>query len=76
MLIPSLACRHETVLGLTMMGSLCPSCFCLRSQCKYFLGMARNDYRFRDVAPSTVAVLAQVKVRVRLHLPLLFKRFF
>ena len=59
-----------------MMSSLCPSCFCLPSQCKYFLGLARNDYRFRDVAPSTVAVLAQVKVRVRLHLPLLFKRFF
>ena len=58
-----------------MMSSLCPSCFCLRSQCKYFLGLARNDYRFRDVASSTVAVLAQVKVRVRLHLPLLFKRF-
>ena len=27
------------------------------------------------MVPSTVAVLAQVKVRVRLHLPLLFKRF-
>ena len=37
------------------MSSLCPSCFCLCSQCKYFLGLARNDYRFRDVAPSTGA---------------------
>ena len=27
------------------------------------------------MVPSTVAVLAQVKVRVRLHLPLLFKCF-
>ena len=37
------------------MSSSCPSCFCLRSQCKYFLRLARNDYRFRDVAPSTGA---------------------
>ena len=48
------------------MSSLCPWCFCPHSQRKHFLGFARNDHRFRDVAPSTVAVLAQVKVRVRL----------
>lgn len=32
-------------------------------------------YCFRDVAPSAVTVLAQVKVRIRFHPPLLFKRF-
>ena len=42
--------------------------------CKYFLKLARKDYRFRDVAPSAVALLAQVKARVCFYLPLLFKR--
>ena len=42
---------------------------------KYFLWLARNDFRFRDVAPSAVTVLENVKVRVRFNLPLLFKRF-
>lgn len=32
-------------------------------------------YCFRDVAPYAVAVLVQVKVRIRFHPPLLFKRF-
>lgn len=42
---------------------------------KYFLWLARNDFRFRDVAPSTVTVLENVKVRACFNLPLLFKRF-
>ena len=43
--------------------------------CKYFQWSARNDYRFRDIAPCSGTVRAQVRVRVRFHLPLLFKRF-
>ena len=43
--------------------------------CKYFLWSARNDYRFRDIAPCSCTVCAQVCARVRFHLPLLFKRF-
>lgn len=43
--------------------------------CKYFLYLACNDYRFRDLASSAVALLALVRVRVCFYLPLLFKRF-
>lgn len=43
--------------------------------CKYFLWSACNDYRFRDIVPSSGIVCAQVCARVRFHLPLLFKRF-
>ena len=28
------------------------------SVCKYLMWLALNDYRFRDVAPSAIAVLA------------------
>ena len=44
---------------------------CMLNVCKYFLWPARNDYRFRHIAPSSGTVCA----RVRFHLPLGFKRF-
>ena len=43
--------------------------------CKFFLWLARNDYRFRNVRPSAVDVLANVRARIRFHLPIFFKRF-
>ena len=43
--------------------------------CKFFLWLARNDYRFRNVRPSAVDVLANVSARIRFHLPIFFKRF-
>ena len=42
---------------------------------KYFLWMACNDFRFPGIAASAVDVLESVKVRVRLNLPVFFKRF-
>ena len=43
--------------------------------CANFLWLARNDYRFRNVRPSAADVLANVRARIRFHLPIFFKRF-
>ena len=43
--------------------------------CKFFLWLARNDYRFRNVRPSAVDVLANVRIRIRFQLSIFFKRF-
>ena len=42
---------------------------------KYFIWLARNDHRFRDIHPSAVEVLKNVKVRLRFNLPVLYRRF-
>ena len=75
-LVPSLACRH-VLFGFNQDELLCvPRIFVYTLNiCKFFLWQARNDYRFRDVAPIAADVLATVRVRVRFYLPLLFKRF-
>ena len=44
---------------------------CMLNVCKYFLWPARNDYRFRHIAPTSGTVCAQV----RFHLPLGFTCF-
>ena len=75
-LIPSLLCRH-VLFGFN--GDelrVVPRGFVyMLNVCKYFLWLARNDYRFRDIVPSSGTVYAQVCARVRFHLPFLFKRF-
>ena len=43
--------------------------------CKFSIWVARNDFRFHDVQPGTVAVLEGVKSRIRFHLPLFFRLF-
>ena len=43
--------------------------------CKFSIWVARNDFRFRPVRPGAIAVLEQVKSRLRFHLPLFFHRF-
>ena len=42
---------------------------------KYFIWLARNDHRFRDIRPSAVDVLENVNVRLRFNLPVLYRRF-
>ena len=74
-LIPSLLCRH-VLFGFNS-DELCvvPRGFVyMRNVCKYFLWSAHNDYRFRNIVPSSGTVCAQVCARVRFHLPLPFKR--
>ena len=75
-LAPSPLCRHA-LFGFNRDELRCvPRVFVyMLNVSKYFLWLARNDFRFRDVAPSAVTVLENVKVRVRFNLPLLFKRF-
>lgn len=75
-LIPSLKSRHA-LFEFNQGELLCvPRVFVyILNVCKYFLYLASNDYRFRDLASSAVALLALVRVRVCFYLPLLFKRF-
>ena len=58
-LIPSLVRRH-VMFGCSQDELLCvPRVFVyILSVCKYLMRLAPNDYCFRDVAPSGVAVLA------------------
>ena len=75
-LAPSLLCCH-VLFGFNRDELRCvPRVFVyMLNVSKYFLWLARNDFHFRDVAPSAVTVLENVMVRVRFSLPLFFKRF-
>ena len=75
-LVPSLAYRH-VLLGFNRDEFLCVPCIFvyIMTVCTFSLWQARNDYRFRDVAPIAADVLAKVRVHVRFHFPLFFKRF-
>ena len=76
LLAPSLAVRHIPFGFSPEELSCVPKVFVyILSVCKFFLWLARNDYRFRDVRPSAVDVLANVRARIRFHLPIFFKRF-
>ena len=46
----------------------------LLNVCKFFIWRSPNDSHFRDVSPGAVSIIAQVRTRVRFHLPLFFKR--
>ena len=75
-LIPSLLCQHVLFGFNSDELHVVPRGFvCMLNVCKYFLWSACNDYRFRDIVPSSDIVCVQVCARVRFHLPLLFKRF-
>ena len=74
-LIRPLACRH-VLFGLNRdelreLHELPREFECMLNVCKYFLWPACNDYRFRNIAPSSGTMCA----RVRFHLPLGFKCF-
>ena len=76
LLAPSLAVRHIRFGFSPDELSCVPKVFvCILNVCKFFLWLARNDYRFRNVRPSAVDVLANVRARIRFHLPIFFKRF-
>ena len=53
-----------------------PKVFCyLLNVSKFYIWVARNDFRFRGKPPSAVDVMERVKSRVRFYLPLFFRRF-
>ena len=47
----------------------------LLNLCKFYIWQSRKDFRFRNVPPSAVDVIAKVKARLKCHLPIFFKRF-
>ena len=75
-LSPPLECRH-VLFGFNRDELRCvPRVFVyILNVCKYFLWLARNDFRFRGVAPSALDVLENVRVRIRFNLPVFFRRF-
>ena len=75
-LCPSLLCRH-VLFGFSPDELHCvPRIFVyLLNVCKFYIWHARNDFRFRDVPPSALDLIASVRARVRFHLPLFFRRF-
>ena len=42
---------------------------------KFYIWMARNDFRFRDAPPSAIDVIESIKCRITFHLPLFFRCF-
>jgi len=47
----------------------------LLNVCKFFIWFQRNDMRFRSIRPSAVKLLAALRSRASLYLPLFAKRF-
>lgn len=43
--------------------------------CIFYIWRSRNDFRFQDVPPSTLDLIASVRARVRFHPPLFFRCF-
>lgn len=73
---PSLVCRHALFGFSPAELRTIPRVFVyLLNVCKYFIWLARNDFRFRDIRPGASIVIANVCARVKFHLPLFFKRF-
>ena len=47
----------------------------LLNLCKFYIWQSRNDFRFCNIPPGAVDVIAKVKARLKCHLPIFFKRF-
>ena len=47
----------------------------LLNLCKFYIWQSRNDFRFRNIPPGAVDVIAKVKARLKCHLPIFFKHF-
>ena len=43
--------------------------------CKYFVWLARNDFRLCELRPGAIVIIEKGKACVRFHLPIFFKRF-
>ena len=41
--------------------------------CKFYIWLARNDFRFRSLQPGAIPVIESVKARVKFHLTVFFK---
>ena len=75
-LCPTLLLRHVLFGFSSDELSVVPKVFCyLLNVSKFYIWVARNDFRFRGKHPSAVNVMERVKSRVRFYLPLFFRRF-
>ena len=75
-LAPSLENRHVLFGFDSLELRTVPRVFCyLLNVVKYCLWLSRNDFCFHGIPPGAVTVQESVRVRVRFHLPILFKRF-
>ena len=75
-LCPTLLLRHALFGFSSDELSVVPKVFCyLLNVSKFYIWVARNDFRFRGKPPSAVDVMERVKSRVRFYLPLFFRRF-
>ena len=75
-LCPTLLLRHVLFGFSSDELSVVPKVFCyLLNVSKFYIWLARNDFRFRGKHPSAVNVMERVKSRVRFYLPLFFRRF-
>jgi len=70
----SLVCRHVLFGFSPEEYSFVPRIFVyLLTVCKYFIWHASNDFRFRDVPPGALEVIAKVRARVCFHLLQVFQ---
>lgn len=73
---PTIFLRHVRTVSLRMSCQWCLEFFSyLLNVCKFWILVARNDFRLRGKRPSVVDVMERVKSRVRIHLPLFFPSF-
>ena len=73
---PTLSCRHVlfgfSPTELRAVPRVFINLLCL---VQYFVWHARNDFRFRDVRPGALPIIANTKVRAKIHLVLFITRF-
>ena len=75
-LCPSLLCRHVFFSFNPDELNCVPRIFVyILNVCKFYIWHIRNDFRFRDVPPSAIDLIASVRALVRFNLPLFFRRF-
>ena len=71
---PTLCCRHVLFAFDPDELRAIPNIFVyILNVCKYFIWLACNDFRFRNIQPGAIVVISSVKSRVKFHLPLLYK---
>ena len=61
-------CRH-VLFGFNPDELHCVPRIYILNVCKFYIWHARNIFRFRDVLPSALDLIASVRARVRFHLP-------
>ena len=73
-LCPTLSLRHALFGFSSDKLLVVPKVFCyLLNVSKFYIWVARNDFRFQGKRPTAMDVMERVKSRVRFYLPLFFR---